>query len=312
MEIFKLVKVRSNQLKQQLSTLGFIYVLLLALLFGGFNLLLYNQINSDKLAWIFVFVVFIGLLQFHISRKDAWFVQAHIINPKLNMYAEYFLLALPVFLVILIKAFYLPALAIPILIGFIVYIEQGNKQLKLNYRLLNVVPSKMYEWCAGLKKVYYPFLILILLSVALSGYRIVSLFIVWILSTIVSGFYNENESLQILFANGKTAKEIIHAKIKDAWIIFFLIVSPALMLNLTFHFFDWWLIVLLVLSQSIFLVFIICLKYATYIPGKSFGANGVLLSISQLAVIIPFLLPVPLFLGVRFYRRAINNLNQYV
>jgi hypothetical protein len=58
-------------------------------------------------------------------------------------------------------------------------------------------------------------------------------------------------------------------------------------------------------------MFAILLKYAAYSPNDNLSQNSVLFFFGFLGSIIPFLLPLPLIMNIRNYKKAVTNLNRY-
>jgi hypothetical protein len=66
------------------------------------------------------------------------------------------------------------------------------------------------------------------------------------------------------------------------------------------------------LLQFCVLAFAINLKYSFYRPNASLSGNMILLSFTQISVVLPFFLLLPLVLMLRQYRLAKQNLMLYL
>ncbi|MDX5347098.1 MAG: hypothetical protein LPK19_07605, partial [Hymenobacteraceae bacterium] len=87
---------------------------------------------------------------------------------------------------------------------------------------------------------------------------------------------------------------------------------PVLLLCAVFHPALWPVYLIFMVLQVIGLMLAITTKYSSYSPNASLSANSVLLFLSQLGLLLPFLLPLPLVLLIRNYRRAVYNLSFYL
>jgi hypothetical protein len=170
----------------------------------------------------------------------------------------------------------------------------------------------MFEWRSGLKKVFYFFAVIFIISLLLTPFRLVSIFMLWILSNFISGFFASNESIQLLSVFAMDSRKLIRHKILSTLKYTYLVFVPVLIAYIFFNPADIWFVILFLFNITIYLIFVIVFKYAIYDPGKDFSGNQLILGISQLSVVIPFLLPLPAILALRFYKKAVLNLNQYL
>jgi hypothetical protein len=85
-----------------------------------------------------------------------------------------------------------------------------------------------------------------------------------------------------------------------------------LIVNSVFHPDIWWINPLFLIVQILTLSLSILYKYATYQPKAYFNTNSPVLIIAGLCIVLPFLIPLILFFNLRYYPKAIKNLNHYL
>ena len=86
---------------------------------------------------------------------------------------------------------------------------------------------------------------------------------------------------------------------------------PILILNTLFNtdFID--INVLFLLVQFALIIFAINVKYSSYVPGQQNMASNSTVSIVSIGSIVPYLLPLPVLFAMVYYKKALQNLNNY-
>jgi hypothetical protein len=307
-----LVKIRYLQLKRQLQYAGIFYALLLVAFFAitvAAVFILYRQQDkspyyADGLALI--------VLSIHYSRKDSDFVRRQVSFPLSNIFSEYLVFTLPFTLPFLFSPnwFYFPALIIVFFLIACLNIKR-KKGRAFATGITGFIPAKDFEWIAGLKKSQFMVLPLLLLAFGFSWLRIAPLALLWLMMTVVISFYQECESLQVLYATGSDARPFLREKIISHSKLVLIIFIPVLVINSIFHPGMIFINLAFLLLQLILLALAIVMKYATYEPGADLRGNSLLLGISSFMILIPFLFLIPMLLAIRKYGRACQNLKSY-
>lgn len=148
-------------------------------------------------------------------------------------------------------------------------------------------------------------------ALGLSWLIVAPLICLWLISVQLTSFYLECEPLVILWGNADTPRQLLHGKIRRHIVLQVIVSLPVLLLH-SIRCPDMVLInICFLAAQLLLLVFAILLKYTTYSPGKLMTGNNMIMGFAALSVAIPFLLPVPVFMAIRNYGRAIQNLKAY-
>jgi hypothetical protein len=309
--IKKVILIRLLQLYRILKGVGILRTILIVFFFIFLCVFLFaNQIlknNPGEAAFITALLV----LMIHLNRSDKLFLRINFINYKIIYFIEYLLLTFPVLFLLLIHNFlFLPLLIVAI--SGIVFIEYKSSRSSLHSKIPSIIPSSCFEWKAGLRQT---FLLLLLLWIAGLGLS----FILWsvpiiilITGIITTGFYEKQESLQMILAYEKGAGSFLAHKISLQFKLYTIYVLPLVFAFIIFHPAQWYIpvsIYIIILFLQAYQVFN---KYAFYNPHSRQTASQVFMAIGVLGAIIPVFLPVIWLLTVLFYFRSKEKLNIYL
>lgn len=308
---FPLIKIRLLQFKRQLLSIGIIYFALvfLSMLFAIYFVYTgYLKIDSAfKIsAAIAGTIIFI-----HISRKDLQFIHGHVEHPVQNIFSEYALFTFPFISLCLVTKqwFYFPVLLLIFYCIATIRIKKISKTFLPG--VSKFIRSNNFEWISGVRKNSIFLLIIYFLALSTSWMEIVPLVFLLLITAVISSFYYECESLQILYASAENGKDLLKTKIRNHSLQLLILFSPVITINSIIHPGIIWINILFVSLQLLFLIFAILLKYAVYSPNDNLSQNSILFFFAFLGSIIPFLLPLPLIMNIRNYKKAKANLNHY-
>ena len=306
-----LTKVRIHQIRRQIEELGLFYSLIVLVFLCIVVFYVYvAYCQNDKSFYVFALTTLL-LLMLHISRKDKEFVYQQIDHPVQNIFTEYFVYTLPFTLPSLFTShwFYFP---VSILFFYIIAnIRINLKKRTMFPHLSKIISSENFEWISGLRKNYISILICLLLAIITCWIRIVPLIFLWFFITVAASFYQECESLQILFASSDSSKKMLKGKIINHSKLIVIIILPFLIVNSIFNPGMILINIAFLLVQITLLIFAILLKYTTYTPNENLKGNSILLATASLGTFIPFLLPIPIIMCFRNYGKAVRNLKFY-
>ncbi len=304
-----LVKLRICQAKKMVYELGnyAIFLLLALFLLIAFTYYVHrDEAGSQKLFFLLAAIV----LVVHQSRKDKEFVFKHIAFPHVEMMLEYLVLVLP-FITFGLYFFRWQAIILLLLcIAIVTYINVSTKQNKFNF-FIQYIPASMFEWKSGVRRVFLPFVLLYIIAVASSWFKILPLVVLWFLTTMMMGFYDENESLPVLHEYESKASSFLLKKAMNHIKFLLILYMPILIVNTVFNPDYIWINTLFVLAQLTLLLFAITTKYMTYVPNARLFDNSNFTAIMTLLGALPGFFIIPLFLALLNYRKAINNLIPY-
>jgi len=309
---FSFIRIRFLQVVYEGRALGFIYSsLLIAALF--FSLFIYRtaQLNGNYFI-ISNLILSLAVFFIHRNRNDHAFINVISDRPVLIKVMEYNAFIFPFLLLSVLTSFNPLVLFLPVICVMIAIIPVNRKINLDGIGIEKLVPEMLFEWRAGLRKQGIYFLLLWITGIGIAFLPYAALIISWILLFIVSSFYEEGESRDMLVASEKSPGKYLYEKLIRHLFVFFLFIAPLFIIYVIFFPMKWWVVLLFVLFGLMNLSLFIVSKYSVYIPGESTRVNSLLNAICMSSLFIPFLLPLPMFLLIRNYRRALKNLQFYL
>lgn len=124
--------------------------------------------------------------------------------------------------------------------------------------------------------------------------------------------YLYGESREMLESLEASPKQFLAYKIKLQLRYTTILLLPQIISYLIFNP-ELWFIIAFATFIAIFMpVFSIITKYSTYESGEDLGYNLIFIWLSFIGLLLPVFVPIPGFLIIRNYFKAINNLNFYL
>lgn len=248
---------------------------------------------------------------FHSFRKDKEFLYLHSGNYHLSLYIEYSVFTFPLIFMSLLTAHWYCFFILQALLFLIPFSKITIKQRTLFRNISRIIPVSNFEWISGFRRTYIQVIPVYMLALSFSWVKILPLFLLWYLTLIISSFYNEFESINILREGNDSSKSFLRNKLLKNSCLLMLLYMPVMIINTIFNPEFILLNAGLLISQLALLIFAICFKYSSYIPNKIQYGNNLLVILVSLCASVPVLLPVPAIIAYKYYLNAKNNLKDY-
>lgn len=307
-----LIQIRWRQARKELNGAGLIYGVVLLLLAFCLAAFLYTQFGKPLNTLVVTSLIIATVLSLHISRQDKAFVFQHLEQPVAAMYTEYFLVTSPFIVAIWCTPYWYAFLLMQAAFYGIAHIRISPVR-KTGWKVLSRwIPARDFEWLGGMRKGAVSILFFYIAALGLSWLMVAPLVCLWLITVQVTSFYLECEPLVMLWSRADTPAQLVHIKIKRHCTLLLLLSLPILVLHSLLC--PGMILISLgfLVAQMLLLVFAILLKYTTYTPGKTITGNNIILGLAALSIAIPFLLPVPIFMSIRNYGRALTQLKDYI
>lgn len=306
-----LLWIRWRQIRKELTGAGLVYALLVLLIAFCLSVFLYTRFARSPDAFIYAALIPAAVLSLHLGRKDKAFVHQHCVQPVRAMYAEYAVFTLPFTAVALATPHWFLFPVMQVVIYGIAHIRATPVARAGMLFLSGIIAPRDFEWLGGIRKSAAAFFFLYLAACGLCWLQFAPLICLWLLTVQITSFYLECEPMALLWSNAGTPVQLLHSKIRRQGLMLLVLSAPVLFCHSLFCP-DMTLINLcFLIAQLLLLVFAILMKYATYEPGRLMSGNQLLLGLAAISIVIPFLLPVPVLLSIRNYRRALARLKTY-
>lgn len=306
-----LLYIRIRQFYRGVRHIGLFRTIFVAGLIGfvGFTVFVASSAESTSPGLSLAFLALITIVQ--LKRNDKLFLKSNFSNPKMLMLSEYILLAIPVAGCLLVHQ-QIPALALLIGLVLIVHLDIKTKYSALNTRLQQQIPNDAIEWKAGLRKQFFiivPVWTLALFTSFFIGSVPVAIFILGI-STL--SFFETCEPIPVLLSYELCAKQLLFLKTRRQLQLFSLLALPLIALFMVFIPDLWYIPVAEYVIFCCLQVYTVLVKYAFFEPNQKSAAAQTFVALGALSCIIPVFLPVIWLLTGWFYKKSVNNLNQFL
>lgn len=326
--LIHILTLRIKQLFRLFKGIDFIRLFFLLGILAVVSFMLYSWSSNVEYIKIWIPVHALIFLSIHFSRKDKDFLRMITNRSYLIFFTEYTLLSLPVFIAFSIHGNWMGLLIIPLL--FLVAILRftlatsfsGIGKLLLNPlssqsgpTLLKIIGTGnpfLFEWNSGMRGPYILFLGFVYLVVAcfsFTGY--VAHIGMVILSILISTFYSQGEPRMLIESYSNSARQFLFRKVSINYKYLTIIFFPILLTSLVFQTEMWYLLLLALLISYIIQLLAILIKYGLFHENSNLERNAPILILSVIGVLLPFIWPLPIIIGIRSYRKAIKNLNPY-
>lgn len=282
-------------------------------------LILCGAVISGLLAWITrepllgLWIPAGMIIAVHNARSDLRFLRVHTSTPLTVLYAEYAALALPFAIAYCLAGHYLAALAIYAIVAVAPYSRmEFLRPAKRTGALARLIPSAAFEWKTGLRANAPLIFALYCAALALSPFAATAPIFAIVTALVVSGFYMQAESKEMLQAFGVSAREILHRKLMLYGKLYAAVLSPPTLLFLWLHTAYWPVLAIGFALGSTALAYAIIAKYAYYRPGRALERNKLLVALVCACCFIPPLVVAPFVVIALTYPKALKNIERYI
>lgn len=310
--VLEVIAIRVKQIFRILGEIGlFRAIFLVALVMFAMWAVMIKMEEVDMQS-IIIGAFVISIASTHIQRNDSVFLKINTPFPAYIFLVEYLILSSPLLVSLVIYHLWLEILFYLVFLVLVSFLSLSKNQIQFHSVFHKFIPNENFEWKAGLRKYYFPFLI-VWISGFLASYFIISVPLAMvILCIIIMSFYEKMESWQVLISEELSPKQFLWKKIKKHLLIFTVVMLPLLFSFFIFHA-DYYYVVLIELFVFyILMIYTILLKYAFYQPDDSSKATQTFAAFGMISIFVPFFLAVILLLIIRFLFQAQKNLKPYL
>jgi hypothetical protein len=274
----------------------------------AFLIYLFFQVFALKNSYIILSINILTIFSLQTTRSDKSFLRSASIPFKQLFILEYLILSIPYILYFTLNQYFIELIGLVLALPMISLMNLTFKTQQLRSLSFAVVPASVFEWRAGLRQLWF-FILLAYIGSAIF-YQSVTIIVLCNLLLIINlaSFYLQGESKTLLQLPQLAPLPFLTFKIKYHVLFSTFLVFPFALLLFTVHPELWFLAVLLLVINLFMQIFAILQKYAVWSPNSNLQPNMTLYLFYFISFVIPFLLPVGIFLFIRAYRKAVKNL----
>lgn len=302
-------RMRLHQLERQAFALGSYAVLIAFVLITFWIYSFFLQQKPTLVIW-FCGLSALALIAWHRNRNDLHFLESNIPDYHLLLSAEYLLFLLP-FVLSSVPGGYSYYWLSSIIFSFLLpWYRPQNEQRAMN-KWLWFIPLSLFEWRSGMRKLYVPLVVLYLAAWLAVGLPYFSVFLLWLLTVLATGFYDHNENLAVLTDSYSSAQVFLHNKLllHIKWVMIWFL--PVIVLHLVFHWQNLFIVMLITMGLIMLWVFSILAKYSHYTPGYSWVKQSNFTAVIAILSILPIGFIFPTGYSLYYYFKAVRNLKPY-
>ncbi|MBN2612946.1 MAG: hypothetical protein JXB00_15430 [Bacteroidales bacterium] len=323
------LRIRIFQLFRFLNEIGILRLIVLLAISIYVSMLCINGVGQSGQVSIIPFLFGAVLFIIHTIRKDSRFLHTVFINPYPVYLFEYLVLSVPVFIISLvykqwtgISGLMAICLLIPLFriktdinilskwLKFIIYPFISQNSIKLKFKVPFVKPVD-FEWISGIRKNLVILLPLYLFFTAFAFKAYFAPVGLILISFVISGFYLYGESRELIEIYAPGPGSFLTRKIYSSLRYLFILYAPIILVSLIFQPGTWYFLAFgLFISVSV-QIFSVIFKYALFQEHASLNRNSILVALNTIFLLVPFFWPAPVFMGIKYYNKAKNNLENY-
>lgn len=294
------------------------------------SLFIFQTIKQTRNSYGVAIITGFILLSIHASRKDKRFLKMNFNRSYLIILVEYFILVFPItiifcffkdwenILLLCLFCLLIPRIYLNLGLGnasSVIKLLLNPFSSNLNFKLNIKIPinnPKSFEWISGFRRYFIILIPVYLLFLSFSFKAYVAPISLIILSIIVSGFYYYGESREFIELFSWNYRTFLIRKIKMSIGHLLVLLMPIVFVSLIFQPGTWYYIIGAIIIATLIQIITIIFKYALFAENSDLGRNGIIVSINVICILLPFLWPLPIIMGIRYYFKAQNNLKKYL
>jgi hypothetical protein len=296
------LRLRFLQLGRVIRALGMGYALVLFFIIGLLSLGLMQKLDNQKSIYWCLLVV-LPALSVHQARRDWCILYNAPLKSVYILFIEYFLLSLPLAMLIAYFQGYSVALLgifLSTLVAFlpVKYFGEATKAMTFGW-----LPLKDFEWRMGLRKLHFsaflPFLVLPTIPVFEGGILLFTFFSAMMSTT----FYHYAEPKEWIDKDFSIDNKILRHLI--FWTLCWL---PAAILHLIAFPRFWYFLPITWVFTAILIFSCITFKYAKWQPNRYFSGVEKVGNMYFGMMFVIFTSPIPLLAGIYYWIKAKRNI----
>jgi len=267
------------------------------------------QVFAFKNAYIILAINILAIFSLHTTRSDKSFLRSASVPTKQLFFLEYLILSMP-FLIYFAFNQHIIAFFSSLLALLVISISKLTfKAQQLRPVSFSIIPAFVFEWRAGLRQSWLFILLAYIGSIVFYQSPTIIILCNLLLIINLATFYLYGEDRTLVQILGLSPFHFLIFKLKYPILFSTSLVFPLVLVLFIFHH-DLWFVAALLLIINVFMqIFAIIQKYAVWDSNANLQSNMTLYLFYFISFVIPFLLPVGIFLLIRAYRKAIKNLS---
>jgi hypothetical protein len=308
----RFLKFRTIQTRKFLKDIPFPYLILLLLIAATALYAINALLRHPAGAPIYATLLIVTVAACHRHRRDYHFIHLIDERPARVFLTDYLLFTLPLLLPLLYHGQAIAVAAVAAACAVISRIKQPYRKTPKGFPVPPIIPAKAFEVRTLIRRKGWLLLAFHLAACAALPLPIVSFIPLWLSLTLLYEELRQCEPIALLNICESPPKPFLHKKLRSIVGIYTLSAAPVCLIYALLHPSQWPLPLLFLTLAVLNVMLCVAGKYAFYEPGQKIVAAQNSIALSLIAIFIPLLSPLTLFLLIRYYTKAIKTLTPYL
>ena len=312
-----MLQLRAQQILRYMQELGWFRVVILLVAITIFLPRLAFELWMKTPYYLALFWGAI-LTSIHFKRPDLNFLKKLGVNAQWLCRAEYAILSSTFIILFAYMHYWGTSIALLAQVFILPTIPQISLKLQVRESARwwhsNTFWSPLYfEWIAGVRQRFLYVATLWVLGVSLCFLAPVAPIVTFLLTLVILQFYILCEPKEMVEVLAYPARRFVRWKIGQALRLFGILTAPLWVGFLIFNLSYWFVLPAVWFISALLISLAVVLKYASYSPNEDLSHNNTLMAMAIMFCFLPpFSFLVNAFWFIRYYKRAINNMEYYL
>ncbi|MCL1943558.1 MAG: hypothetical protein FWF54_08465 [Candidatus Azobacteroides sp.] len=309
--IYPFIQIRFKQILRDILNIGIFRFLVAAFLLIFLSAVIFSLCDNKKYAHYLTIAILFFILSIQFKRHDKTFLKTNFRYYQLYYLADYYLICLIPSCFLLWHFRVVDVLILLFGCFFICFLDANITHSTRNTKLQQWIPGACFEWKSGVRKMFVPMVIFMIIGLCGSFLIAVVPIIILFLSFCILDFYSKNEPYQFVLSYEFGSKRFLFYKIKMQIYLFSVLIAPLFILFIIFHYQYWYIIIIEYIILISLQNYNILLKYAFYIPNGQTPTAYIMIGL-LFGLFMPIFIPIIWVLSIYFYFKAQRILNFYL
>lgn len=309
--LIKYLYFRIKQAWRATKDIGLGFLLFAAIICFGFMINLLAQLGKLP-AWGMAIALSGIPLSIHFNRNDITFLKKYYPRTFPLLFSEYYLLVLPLALLLAIIFTKWMVLLFVIPLVLMVALVPSIRLKSRTKPLINLqsIPFQLFEWRSGFRRNGIFVAICYVIGLVCAFYPAGPLVSIIIISYIITSFYDELEA-PIMIEQFSPLPVFLMKKLQWHLSALLLLFLPLGVAFLSLHFSFWYLLLIALFFSLALTSFALCYKYSVYRPHRKRAFNQNAVAFFSAGIFIPLFLPGSIYFLFRNFQKAQIRLNWF-
>jgi hypothetical protein len=308
----RFLKFRGTQTAKFFKELPIPYLIILLLIAGIAFYVIHALLEKPAGTILYATLLTATVALVHLRRRDYHFVCMVDEHPWRVFFIDYLLFTTPLLLPLICRGQVIAIAAIVAAYAAISRIQQPYRKTTKGFPVPSFIPTKAFEVRTLIRRKGWLLALFYLAACAGLPLPYASFIPLWLCIAVLFEGLRDCEPKALLNVYELPPKQFLHDKIRLTVGLYCLATAPICLIYTLLHPTHWPLALTFLTLAALNVMLFITSKYALYEPGRKIVSGQISISLSLIAIFVPLLTPLTLFLLIRYYLMAQKTLTPYL